>query len=462
MSDTPQLLKGAAEPLHTQLAQHWAERIRQRVALPGARLPSVRRAAAQHGINPGTVVAAYDQLVAWGCVEARAQRGFYVREPAPSRARVAAPPPPSHPPASATALMRGMFEARHRRAPGQGTLPPDWLDSEVLRTALRRVLREGSDELLRHYGEPAGDALLRERLAERLAGHGIRVTPAQILTTTGATHALDLVTRCLLRPGDAVLVDDPGWSIEYARLTQAGMRLLPVPRGVDGPDLAVMQRLAEAHAPRAYVTVSVLHNPTGACLTAAAAHQVLQLAARHDFFVVEDDCYAAFAPAHAPRMSSLDGLARTIHVGSFSKVLTPAWRVGWLAAAPAVVAQLTEHKLLSTLTTSPLTERLLAHCLAERALARHIERVGERLAAARERTVRLAEDAGARLLAPPQGLFGWVDIGRDSDAFALAAHDAGWLTAPGTLFSPTRRAGSLMRINFATAQDAAFWRLLTD
>jgi DNA-binding transcriptional MocR family regulator len=105
-----------------------------------------------------------------------------------------------------------------------------------------------------------------------------------------------------------VLVDDPGWAVEFARLTRLGMRLLPVPRGADGPDLAVMAALLHEHRPRLYVTVSVLHNPTGASLTPAAAHQVLRLAERHDLTIVEDDTYAWLAPLHATRLAQLDGL----------------------------------------------------------------------------------------------------------------------------------------------------------
>ena len=113
---------------------------------------------------------------------------------------------------------------------------------------------------------------------------------------------------------------------------QLGMRLLPVPRGPDGPDLAVMAQLLEQHRPRLYVTVSVLHNPTGASLSLQSAHKVLQLAHAHDFAIVEDDTYAHLAPAHLPRLAALDALERTIYVSGFSKILTPSWRVGFIAA----------------------------------------------------------------------------------------------------------------------------------
>ncbi len=133
-------------------------------------------------------------------------------------------------------------------------------------------------------------------------------TPQQIVTTIGATQALDVVTRTLLRAGDAVLVDEPGWAVEYARLAALGMRVLPVPRGEDGPDLGVMQQLIEAHRPRLYVTVSVLHNPTGASLSLHRAHQLLRLAEQHDLHIVEDDTYAHLAP-RAPAAAGRAGRA---------------------------------------------------------------------------------------------------------------------------------------------------------
>ena len=112
-----------------------------------------------------------------------------------------------------------------------------------------------------------------------------------------------------------MLVEEPGWSVEFARLASLGMRMLPVPRGPDGPDLAVMARYCEAHAgtreaPRLFVSVSVLHNPTGYCLSPASAHRVLQLAQQHDFHIVEDDTYHHLAPEHATRLAQLDGLRR--------------------------------------------------------------------------------------------------------------------------------------------------------
>ena len=464
------LSRGADTTLTEQLAGRFRDRIQQRLLAPGARLPSVRECARRHRVSPHTVVAAYDQLLALGLVEARKQRGFFVRDGAAARPAAsgthATDRVSAHPlPVSATALIRGMFQPPGARPmPGLGTLPADWLDLPLLAGALRKVssgAQLGAVSL--QYGEPAGEGRLRQALAAKLADFGVSASAGQIITTIGATQALDVVTRTLLRAGDSVLVDEPGWSVEYARLAALGLRVLPVPRGEDGPDLGVMQRLIEAQKPaqrpRLYVTVSVLHNPTGASLSLQAAHRVLQLAQAHDLHVVEDDTYAHLAPAHLPRMAALDALERTIYISGFSKILVPNWRVGFIAAPRALVERLVDTKLLTTLTTPGITELALAHCLEQGLLRRHTERVMDRLAHARERTVKLAEAHGGRFAAPPRGLFGWVDVGVDTERLAELMLDD-WLIAPGALFHATHRPTTLMRINFATSQDTRFWRAL--
>lgn len=464
----PALERGALATLAEQLAGFYAERIRNNLLGAGARLPSVREAARRHALAPSTVVAAYDVLQAQGLVEARRQRGFFVRSAVPAAAQAPRREAParSAPPHNVAALMRGMFEHQGGKSlsPGIGTLPPDWLDLPLLHGAMRRALADDAlDPASLRYGEPAGDLRLRTALSLRLAGLGITAAPQQIVTTAGATQALDIVSRLLLAPGDTVLVDEPGWAVEFARLAQMGVKLAPVPRGPAGPDLAVLRRLLESSAkPRVYITVSVLHNPTGAMLSLASAHELLKLAEAHRLTIVEDDTYAWLAPAQAPRVAALDQLQRTVYISGFSKILTPSWRVGFVAAAPALIERIIDRKLLTALTTPALPERALAITLEQGTLRRHAERMVTRLAAARQRCVRLAEEAGFSFAAPPLGLFGWVETGVDVDRLAARLHGQGWLLAPGSLFHATPRPSTLMRINFATAQEARLWRALRE
>jgi DNA-binding transcriptional MocR family regulator len=220
----------------------------------------------------------------------------------------------------------------------------------------------------------------------------------------------------------------------------------------------VVARYAQLHAPKLMVSVSVLHNPTGYGLSLPCAHQLVNLSHRHNFFIVEDDTYGHMAPTHAVRLSVLDGLQKTIYVSGYAKVLAPSWRVGYLAAPAELLDLFLDTKLLSTLTTPVLFEKALALCLEQGAIRRHTERLSQLLDAARSRSVKLALNYGCQFVAPPQGLFGWVDVGVDTDALALRMHDAGYLLAPGSLFHADRRPGTLMRVNFASTQDDKFWR----
>lgn len=461
------LTRGSGVSLVQQLADRFAIRIRDRLLAPGTRLPSVRQCALLHGLSPSTVVAAYDQLLARGLIEARSQRGFFVRErsvsisSAPPTDRVASGLRPQAP-VNAAALIRGMFHGTDDHPqPCMGVLPPDWLASSFMPAALRRVTasRTMMDASLR-YGDPKGDPHLRHVLSDRLVALGLPVEGEQVITTVGATHALDIISRTLLRPGDAVMVEEPGWAVEFARLQALGMRLLPVPRGPAGPDLDTMAQYCAAHAPKLFVSVSVLHNPTGYCLSPASAHRVLQLAQRHGFYVVEDDTYSHIAPEHATRMSILDGLQRTFYVSGFAKILAPNWRVGYLAAPLAWVERLLDTKLLSTLTTPTLMERALSHCIEQGQLRRHAERIRSRLDVARQRSVKLAQDAGCRFVSEPAGLFGWVDTGVDTESLSQRLLDEGILIAPGALFHAHRTPSTNMRINFASTQAPAFWQAL--
>jgi DNA-binding transcriptional MocR family regulator len=486
------LTKTASHSLTDQLAARFTERIKNRLLPPGTRLPSVRECARQQGVSPYTVVAAYDQLLAHGLVEARKQRGFFVRdwaaayeqkrplagiEYARTAIKTIANSATDDLRAStglgqrlnaridATALIRGMFQQASRKPqPGMGVFPADWLESTFMPAAVRRVTRaEVLKQFSLQYGEPQGDGALRRALSQKLASLSIETAPEHILTTVGATHGLDIVSRTLLKAGDAVMVEEPGWAVEFARLDALGMRVLPVPRGASGPDLDVMarycQNAAPGAAPKLFVSVSVLHNPTGYCLSPHAAHRVLQLAQQHQFHIVEDDTYSHIADPAATRMCALDGLQRTIYVSGFAKILAPNWRVGFIAANPQLVERLVDTKLLSTLTSPALLEKALAHCMEQGQLRRHAERVRTRLGAARARSVKLALQAGCSFAAEPAGLFGWVDTGVDTDQLAQRMLDQGYLLAPGALFHAMRTPSTLMRINFATTQDAAFWKV---
>lgn len=453
----------ATRTLADQLAARVVQRIEQHALRPGTRLPSIRAFAAAEGVSRSTVVEAYDRLIAAGRVESRRGSGFYVC--AERAAQVLKTPAQPATLAGGTLdvvwLMRSMLrQAPATDHPGAGLLPPSWLDDELVGAAVRAVGRVRGESLLA-YGVPHGYLPLREQLVRRLAVFDIAAGAPQIVTTCGVTQAVDLVARHFVAPGDTVFVEDPAWFVMFARLAAFGAKLVAVPRRADGPDLAVLANLLTRHQPRLFFVNSVLHNPTGASMSAATAHRLLKLAEEYGFMLVEDDVYGDLHPGRAMRLASLDQLKRVIYLGGFSKTLAAGLRVGFLAAGPQVAQQLADLKMLTGLTTPELPERAVSRVLADGGYRRHVDRVRARVDAARARTARALEKMGARVFdAPAHGMFVWADFGRDTNVIAARGADEGILCAPGSLFSPTQLPSTWMRVSAATCLNPTALRFL--
>jgi DNA-binding transcriptional MocR family regulator len=442
-------------PLVEQITGFLRTRIDERHLRAGTRMPSIRRFAEDNGVSRFTVVEAYDRLVAQGYLESRRGSGFYVRErPQPVRRAERREPPATR--IDGFWLLQHLYAGNDGRdvlLAGSGCLPESWLEEEMLQTGLRALARR-EPSALTGYGTPRGYAPLRDLLQVHLAELEINAQPDNIVLTAGASGALDLVARYFLQPGDTVLVDDPGYYVLFGRLALMGIRPIGVPRTADGLDLERLDALATEHAPKLFMTNSVLHNPTGTSLSAANAHRVLRLAEAHDFHIVEDDILADLHPGRAHRIAALDQLHRVIYVGSFSKTLGAGLRVGFLAAHPDLARDLTAQKMLATLTTPELGERLVYQVLSDGYYRKHVDHLRGRVARALEQAIRNLERAGLKLFhEPAAGMFLWAHAGehRDAEALAAAAEPQGIILAPGSLFSPSQARSPWMRFHAAYA-----------
>ncbi|KQN70750.1 GntR family transcriptional regulator [Duganella sp. Leaf61] len=468
------LSRDSGETLIDQIVRSVAARIDERLLRGGARMPSIRSFAATHGVSPFTVVASYDKLVAAGYLESRRGAGFFVRERLPMALNAAEPGITSAGAADAALatkpidvvwLVRNMFrQMPHQQMPGTGVLPSDWLDGAAIANALRAVSRQNANLLL-SYGVPQGFLPLRQQLQHKLAELEIAAAPEQILTTAGVTQALDLVAREFTRPGDTIFVDDPAWFLMFGSFAALGAKVIGIPRLGDGPDVVRLAELAAIHKPRLYVINSVLHNPSSTSLSAAKAFQVLKLAEEHDFILVEDDIYCDLHPGSAvqpaTRLAALDQLQRVIYLGGFSKTMAANLRVGFIATSPERAERLADRKMLSTLTTSDIGERVVYKVLSEGSYRKHADRVRARLDSVRAKTLRQMERVGLKVLhAAPAGMFVWADAGCDTNALAERAMAEHLLLAPGSLFSPAQLPSTFMRFNVAAMQEPAVWRFL--
>ncbi len=427
-------------------------RIARRGLAHGEKLPSIRAFAATMGVSPSTVVDAYDRLVAEGVIRARRGSGFYVVDARPPLLLEDAPPRADRA-IDPFWVSRQSLDARDMAKPGCGWLPADWLPNAALRRALRTLARSAEDALLADYGRSHGSLALRRLLARQLAEEGLDAGADRILLTGSGTQAIDLICRLFLRPGDTVLVDDPCYFNFRALLAAHRATVIGVPYTADGPDIERFTA-ALAHRPRLYITNSALHNPTGATLSMQTAHRLLMAAAAHDdFTIVEDDIFAAFEPEPSPRLAALDGLARVIRIGSFSKTLSASVRCGYVVARAEWIDALADLQIATNFGgPSPLAAELVAAILTDGSYARHLDGLRRRLVKARREAAAGLETLGIRpWLMPRGGFYLWCRLpeGRDAAALARAALKENVILAPGNVFSVSQSAAHDMRFNVA-------------
>jgi DNA-binding transcriptional MocR family regulator len=451
-------------PLVEQVVVGIKHLVEERVLRVGTRLPSIRSFAVQHRISRFTVVDAYDRLVALGYITSRRGSGFYVA----SRSQVEATS------TSACRLERAddVLWLLHNTfrdfpdavRPGCGWLPSEWLDEKVIQKSLHELSRK-TGGFLTGYGDVSGYLPLRQQLSQKnLADIGISAEAHQIIMTNGASHGLDLAARLFIQPGDAVLVDDPGYYTLFGYLKSLGARIIGVPRNIDGPDVARMEQLLQEHRPKLFFTNTVLHNPTGTSTSLAVAHQILQLAEKFGLYIVEDDIYGDFHHGNAPRLAALDQLKRVIYVSSFSKTISASLRVGFVACNPELAARLLDLKLLSGLTTSEINQRVMHQILLEGRYRKHIERVRSHLQEKRGQVIHQLEECGLKIHAEPVGgMFIWAQLpsGQNAAELATFASQENIMLAPGNLFRPYQEPSPWLRFNAAHCDDKRIFDFLS-
>ncbi|MFV0282983.1 MAG: PLP-dependent aminotransferase family protein [Castellaniella sp.] len=436
--------------------------IRDRRLRQGMALPSIRQFARNHGLSTFTVMAAYNRLVARGLLQSRPGAGFRV-----GRLKQAAPaavPEWVAPRIGSSWLLADVF-ADHSISikAGCGWLPPDWHEQASLPHALRQLSHVPISQMSA-YGHPLGYRPLREHIAHHLLEHGFDVEPDQVLLTHGATQAMDIVVRTLLRPGDHVAVESPC----YANLLQilALNRIVAhaVPRTTEGIDEETLDSLARAHPIRALFVTTVLQNPTGASFTMAGAFRLLQLAERHDFLVVEDDMSRDLLPGPAPMLASLAGASRVIYLSGFSKNVMPSIRVGYLACAKPLVDPCARTKMLLGLTSSEVMERAVHHLLRDGRHGTYLRGIRERLRQAHDEVAAAMHAHGFEAWTEPgAGMFLWArppaprPTGEAMIELATEALKAGIWLAPGSYFDPEGRDEGWLRFNVAYSGDPRLW-----
>lgn len=458
-------------PLSRQISRHVERLIREGLLAPGVKLPATREWARQLGVNRATVAGAFEELVTQGLLRARVGQGTFVSEPSASHR------PPAEARSPSAVDWAGLFsrgsqlvaaDVRRREissrlskpAPGlisfAGGMPDATLfPIEAFRQVLNRVIRSEGQELLQYY-PVGGYPPLRKFLSSYLLHFGVEAGSEEILIVNGSQQGFDLIARTLLDPGDFVAIEQPSYPRAIQVFRSFGAHLLPVALGDDGLRLDLLEQLLERHPPKFLYCQPSAHNPTGLTMSAAARRRLLELVGRYQVPVVEDGFdgslfYGARPPAP---LKAADSQGLVIYIGTFSKILFPGLRLGWLVAPRPLLERLEAAKQLSDIHTSPLIQAAVYHFCQRRLLERHLARSASEYG--RRRSLLL----GALSRRMPKGvswtetqggfsLFLTLPEGRDAAALLPKAMERGVSFTPGDAFFIDNGGERSLRLSFS-------------
>ena len=471
-------------PVYRQIAALLRERIVSGALPDGARLPATRSLAARLELDRNTVVAAYRLLEREGLLRSSVGAGSFACAPSRRSAEERVPGRPFSPAAGAVSspfrwqgLMRdlqaleddpgGWLSARRLPVPAgaiqlAGVLPDRRLfPLEDFRASMRAVLETAGSEIL-DYGPPEGDERLRRWVVAQLEAAGARgIALERVFIVSGSQQGLDLLAKLLLAPGDPVALEAPSYTGAFLALRHSGARILTVPMEESGLSLAALEALLERERVKFLYTMPCFQNPTGVSLAPAQRERLLALARRSRLAIVEDHYESdLYYEGERPRpLLADDASGQVVYLGSFSKILFPGLRIGWLVVPDELVSPLRGVRWATDLATATLTQRAIEHFCREGRLERHLARL-RRIHRRRLRVMleALAErfPAGARWSRPAGGMTLWVELPETIDTVELFHQAAarGVLFSPGIAFHPQGGGRNAMRLSFNRESEA--------
>jgi len=363
--------KESKTPVFRQICGQVAKLVDEGTLLPGGRLPATRVMASRLGVNRSTVYRAYQELWALGYLESRPGSYSTVRgrmqpigapaRPDKDRARwdLLCPPPSLKVYGEYQDLLRLIPRTVPKRVLSFAGLSADrdLCPAGELRASVRRVLLDPGKKLL-DYGDPQGYEPLRQVIARRMRTHGVSVAAEEILVTSGSQQALDLAVRLLARPGAEIAVESPTYSMALPLFRFQGLRMAEVPMRGDGADLDVLERESAKRRLALFYTIPNFQNPTGTSTSQAHRERLLSLCEKGGFPLIEDgfeEEMKYFGKAVLP-VKSMDTRGLVIYLGTFSKVVFPGLRVGWIAAERDCIQRLLALSRFTQLSGNQLTQ----------------------------------------------------------------------------------------------------------
>ncbi len=462
---------GAKTPVFLQISRALAEDVRRGRLKPGAPLPGSRTLAQTLKVHRNTVLAAYRELAAEGWISTTHARGTFVSQALPETpprafsakapARTAIPERlgyelPAHEDVGPT-LGEG---PRTLLALGGGVPDVRLFPRAALARAYRRALRQRTRSLL-EYGDPRGDAGLRQALAQMLSSvRGLAAAPENVLITRGSQMGLDLLARALLRPGDVVAVEALGYRPAWAALRAAGAKLRALPVDGEGLDVAALEALCAKQPVRAVYVTPHHQYPTTVGLSAARRLRLLQLARACRFAVLEDDYDHEFHYEGRPvlPLASADTDGAVVYVGTLSKLLAPGLRLGFTVAPRPLIDRLVALRRYVDRQGDLALEAAVAELFEDGEVQRHARRARKAYALRRDALIdALRKELGGALSfeVPAGGMALWARAARgvDVEAWAQRALTRGVRLFPGRSFAFDGKPRPFLRLGYASLDE---------
>ena len=432
--------------LYRQLYEQIATAISSGRMVRGERLPATRELAASIGLARASVEAAYKLLESDGLIKGYVGRGSFVEGKSHVDWNTVIPAEEPHPPIAPAAPVS--FSASR---PSEMEFP-----IEEFRASCREVIDSDDAINILQLGPASGYGPLRRFLMEDLRARGIAGREDDILITSGAQQAFDLIQRVLASRGETVLIEDPVYPGLRNAFLRGGARVIGIPMGHDGVELDSLARILERERPRLMVLTPSFQNPTGTTIPEDARREILEIGRRAGVIIVENDLYSAlrYAGSDLAPIKQLDASGDTILLGSFSKVAFPGLRVGWVIGPKNFIGRLTEAKEASDLHSDQLSQAVLLRFAESGRLEAHRQKM-LKIGAAR---LKACLDGCARELPatseftrPQGGMNVWVNLPEPLDAADLAIRAAreGVSYLPGRYFSVSRPHNNALRLSFA-------------
>lgn len=452
-------------PLFQQIARAVIADIERGRLRPGDALPGTRTLARALGVQRQTVVAAFDELVAEGWIVNLPARGAFVSSdlPDPKPRRFTSESPPSLPRTAGFQLLAAPQPELPFDVPrGSLLFAPSRPDvrlapAKILGRTIRRAMNLRADVLL-SYGPPEGHPRLRKAVAEMLAStRGLAVGPSNICITRGSQMALSLLAQSVLRPGDTVAVETLGYRSAWEAFRHAGAKLIAVPVDPEGLQVDALEHILRRQPVRAVYVTPHHQFPTTVTMSAGRRLKLLDLARAHRIAIIEDDYDYEFHYDGQPvlPLASADRFGVVAYVGTFSKVIAPALRIGYVAAPIPLIEQIAAHRSHFDTQGDQVLEYAIGELLEEGEIQRHIRRVRREYRTRRDTLVSaLHEHLGDRLTfdVPAGGIALWVkgNEGLDVDEWALSARERGAIIVTAATYTFDRRPQPYLRLGFAS------------